>query len=111
MVWLSVDHAKYLKRDRRTWMQPAFEPNRPPERAHARSLRKDAAGERWRSQEHETYLWHSYRSMPDAGRSEFYDYPDLYDALLPVGAEVPFYIDVARQQGGAVLELACGTGQ
>ena len=49
--------------------------------------------------------------MPDAGRSELYDYPDLYDALLPVGAHVPFYVDVARQQAGAVLELACGTGQ
>lgn len=43
--------------------------------------------------------------------SDFYDYPDLYDALLPVGAEVPFYVDLARQQAGAVLELACGTGQ
>jgi len=43
--------------------------------------------------------------------SDFYDHPDIYEALLPVGAEVPFYIDLARQQGGAVLELACGTGQ
>ena len=43
--------------------------------------------------------------------SDFYDYPDLYDALLPVGAEVPFYVDLAQQQAGAVLELACGTGQ
>ena len=42
---------------------------------------------------------------------DFYDHPDLYDALLPVGAHVPFYVDLARQQGGAVLELACGTGQ
>ena len=50
-------------------------------------------------------------SMRDAGRSDFYDYPDLYDALLPIGAHVPFYVDVARQQAGAVLELACGTGQ
>lgn len=49
--------------------------------------------------------------MPDGDRADFYDYPDLYDALLPVGAHVPFYADVARQQGGAVLELACGTGQ
>ncbi|HYI06626.1 MAG TPA: class I SAM-dependent methyltransferase, partial [Reyranella sp.] len=49
--------------------------------------------------------------MRDAGRSEFYDHPDLYDALLPIGAHVPFYVDVARQQAGAVLELACGTGQ
>jgi ubiquinone/menaquinone biosynthesis C-methylase UbiE len=24
---------------------------------------------------------------------------------------VPFYVDLARQQAGAVLELACGTGQ
>ena len=31
--------------------------------------------------------------------------------LLPVGAHLPFYVDLARQQGGAVLELACGTGQ
>ena len=49
--------------------------------------------------------------MPDAGRSDFYDYPDLYDVLLSVGAHAPFYVDMARQQGGAVLELACGTGQ
>jgi SAM-dependent methyltransferase len=42
--------------------------------------------------------------------SDFYDYPDLYDALLPVSAHVPFYVDIARQQAGAVLELACGTG-
>lgn len=43
--------------------------------------------------------------------SDFYDYPDLYDALLPVSAHVPFYLDLARQQAGAVMELACGTGQ
>lgn len=43
--------------------------------------------------------------------SDFYDHPDLYDTLLPVGAHVPFYADLARQQRGAVLELACGTGQ
>jgi SAM-dependent methyltransferase len=49
--------------------------------------------------------------MPDAGRADFYDYPDLYDELLPVGAHVSFYVDIARQQAGAVLELACGTGQ
>ena len=42
-------------------------------------------------------------------RSDFYDHADLYDTLLPVGAHVPFYVDLARQQGGAVLELACGT--
>jgi len=43
--------------------------------------------------------------------SDFYDHPDVYDVLLPVRAEVPFYVDLARQQAGAVLELACGTGQ
>ena len=43
--------------------------------------------------------------------TDFYDHPELYDALLPVGAHVPFYVDLARQQAGAVLELACGTGQ
>jgi len=43
--------------------------------------------------------------------SDFYDHPDLYDALLPVTAHVPFYVDLARRQAGAVLELACGTGQ
>jgi SAM-dependent methyltransferase len=43
--------------------------------------------------------------------SDFYDHPELYDALLPVGAHLPFYVDLARKQGGAVLELACGTGQ
>lgn len=43
--------------------------------------------------------------------SDFYDHPDLYDALLPVSAHVPFYVDLARQQAGTVLELACGTGQ
>ena len=43
--------------------------------------------------------------------SDFYDLPDLYDVLLPVGAHLPFYAGLARQQAGAVLELACGTGQ
>lgn len=42
---------------------------------------------------------------------DFYDHPDLYEALLPVGGHVPFYVDLARQKGGTVLELACGTGQ
>ena len=41
----------------------------------------------------------------------FYDYPDLFDELLPAEAHVPFYVDLARQQAGAVLELGCGTGQ
>jgi SAM-dependent methyltransferase len=43
--------------------------------------------------------------------SDLYDHPALYDSLLPVGAHLPYYRDLARQQGGDVLELACGTGQ
>jgi SAM-dependent methyltransferase len=43
--------------------------------------------------------------------ADFYDHPDLYDALLPVDAHVPFYLELARQSAGAVLEVACGTGQ
>jgi SAM-dependent methyltransferase len=43
--------------------------------------------------------------------STLYEHPALYDSLLPVGAHLPYYRDLARQQGGDVLELACGTGQ
>jgi SAM-dependent methyltransferase len=43
--------------------------------------------------------------------SEIYDHPALYDALLPAAAHVPYYVDLARQAAGHVLELACGTGQ
>jgi SAM-dependent methyltransferase len=43
--------------------------------------------------------------------SDFYQHPDLYDALLPVKAHLPFYVELARQYAGDVLELACGTGQ
>jgi len=43
--------------------------------------------------------------------SDLYDYPALYDALLPVHAHLPYYLDLARQASGGVLELACGTGQ
>jgi SAM-dependent methyltransferase len=43
--------------------------------------------------------------------SDLYDHPALYDALLPARAHIPYYVDLARRQAGAVLELACGTGQ
>ena len=42
---------------------------------------------------------------------DFYDHPALYDALLPATAHVSYYLDLARQASGDVLELACGTGQ
>ena len=41
-----------------------------------------------------------------------YDHPDLFDELLPVDPScVRFYADLAREHGGPVLELGCGTGQ
>jgi SAM-dependent methyltransferase len=41
-----------------------------------------------------------------------YDEPDLYDALLPVSAvQSNYYLSLAQQCAGAVLELACGSGQ
>jgi SAM-dependent methyltransferase len=43
--------------------------------------------------------------------ADLYDHPNLYDELWAVGAHLPFYLDLARQQQGTVLELACGTGQ
>jgi 2-polyprenyl-3-methyl-5-hydroxy-6-metoxy-1,4-benzoquinol methylase len=43
--------------------------------------------------------------------SDLYDHPELYDALLPVGAHLPYYAELARQASGEILELACGTGQ
>lgn len=43
--------------------------------------------------------------------SEFYDHPALYDALLPATAHLSYYVNLARQASGDVLELACGTGQ
>src|SRR5271168_4841156 len=43
--------------------------------------------------------------------SDIYDHPPLYDALLPATAHVSYYVDLARQACGDVLELACGTGQ
>jgi SAM-dependent methyltransferase len=43
--------------------------------------------------------------------ADLYQHPDLYDALLPVGAHLSFYAELARQNPEGVLELACGTGQ
>jgi SAM-dependent methyltransferase len=42
---------------------------------------------------------------------ELYDHAALFDALLPARAHVPYYVELARQVSGDVLELACGTGQ
>lgn len=43
--------------------------------------------------------------------SDLYNHPELYDALLPVGAHVPYYLELSRKVSGGILELACGTGQ
>jgi SAM-dependent methyltransferase len=43
--------------------------------------------------------------------SDIYDHPALYDALLPATEHVSYYVNLARQASGDVLELACGTGQ
>ncbi len=40
-----------------------------------------------------------------------YDLPQLYDLVVPPGRCEAFYCDIARQFGGSVLELACGTGR
>ncbi len=42
----------------------------------------------------------------------FYDDPSLYDRVsTPPAASVEFYVELARQAQGDVLELACGTGR
>ena len=43
--------------------------------------------------------------------SDIYDHPALYDALLPVRAHLPYYVELARETSGDILELSCGTGQ
>src|SRR5262249_36335484 len=41
-----------------------------------------------------------------------YQNPDLYDTLLPVSEnQLNFYVALAQRYPGAVLELACGSGQ
>src|SRR4029453_6962265 len=40
-----------------------------------------------------------------------YDDPILYDRVVRPGPCEAFYRDLARQTGGPILELACGTGR
>lgn len=40
-----------------------------------------------------------------------YDLPPLYDRIVPPGPCESFYRALARRVGGAVLELACGSGR
>ena len=40
-----------------------------------------------------------------------YDHPELYDTLLPSEEHAAYYTALADRYPGAVLELACGSGQ
>lgn len=41
-----------------------------------------------------------------------FDHPDIYDALFDsLDFDIPYWIDFARQGGGATLDLACGSGR
>src|ERR1700691_3650213 len=41
-----------------------------------------------------------------------YNDPDLYDALLPASAaQLNYYLNIALESTGPILELACGSGQ
>lgn len=40
-----------------------------------------------------------------------YDDPELYDLIVPPGPCEAFYCELARQCGGPILDLACGTGR
>jgi SAM-dependent methyltransferase len=52
------------------------------------------------------------RRPKEESTSTFYDEPDLYDALLPASAaQLNYYLNVARDSTGPILELACGSGQ
>jgi SAM-dependent methyltransferase len=44
-------------------------------------------------------------------RLTLYDDPTLYDQVVRPGPCEAFYRDLARQTGGPILELACGTGR
>jgi len=40
-----------------------------------------------------------------------YDSAELYDLLVRTGQDDPFYVQFARERGGKVLDLACGSGR
>ena len=50
--------------------------------------------------------------MPEKPRPSPYDAPELYDLLFDsLDFDVPYWLEVGRVAGGAVLELACGSGR
>lgn len=45
-------------------------------------------------------------------QSSLYDRPDLYDLMAPPDPGLErFYVEAARERGGPVLDLACGSGR
>jgi SAM-dependent methyltransferase len=45
-------------------------------------------------------------------QNSLYDRPDLYDLMAPRDEALErFYVDIARERGGRVLDLACGSGR
>lgn len=53
--------------------------------------------------------------MPPMGEPAFFSRDgllvEMYDPSFPAIGDVPFYTDLARETGGPVLELGCGTGR
>ena len=44
--------------------------------------------------------------------TDFDSWADIYDSVYSyVRADIPFYVELAREAGGPVLELGCGTGR
>lgn len=45
-------------------------------------------------------------------QNSLYDRPDLYDLMAPPDRVLErFYVEIARERGGRVLDLACGSGR
>ena len=44
-------------------------------------------------------------------KPKYVDYAEYYDQAHDITVDIPFYVDYAKQTGGPVLELACGTGR
>ena len=43
--------------------------------------------------------------------SKYVDYAEYYDFEHPFEEDIPFYLEYAKETGGPILELACGTGR
>lgn len=43
--------------------------------------------------------------------SKYVDYAEYYDFDHRFEEDIPFYLEYAKETGGPILELACGTGR